>query len=118
MKFTEEHVWIEIEDDQATIGVTENAFDELGGIKFLDLPEVGSDVTQDEQVAVLESDDGSLDILSPLDGEIIEINEAALADPSLINEDPTGDGWLFRLNVEDLSPLEDYLDEAAYRSIV
>jgi glycine cleavage system H protein len=118
MKFTEEHEWIRMEDDIAVIGITEHAATALGYIVFVELPEVGTQVTKDEDAAVIESVKAASDILAPLDGEIVEVNQALVDDPGKINEDPLGDAWIFKMKVSDMSPMDDYMDEPAYNAMI
>jgi len=115
MKYTEEHEWLEIEGDLVVVGITEHASEQLGDIVFVELPEVGTAVTKDDEVVVIESVKAASDILAPLDGEIVEVNEALADNPGLVNEDAQGDGWMFKMKVEDLSALDDFMDEAKYK---
>ncbi|MGR3572553.1 glycine cleavage system protein GcvH [Brevirhabdus sp.] len=118
MKYTEEHEWLRVEDDLVVVGITEHAATQLGDVVFVDLPEVGTEVVKDDEVVVIESVKAASDILSPLDGTIVEVNDALTDTPSLVNDDATGDAWFFKLKVEDLSPMEEMMDEAAYSKYV
>ena len=118
MKYTEEHEWLRVEDDLIVIGITEHASEQLGDIVFVELPEAGTVVATDDEVVVIESVKAASDILAPLDGEIVEVNEALVDNPSLVNEDAIGDGWMFKLKVDDLSALDDMLDEADYKKLI
>ena len=118
MKFTEEHEWLLLEDGLITVGSTKHASTELGDIVFIELPEVGTSVTKDEEVVVIESVKAASDILAPLDGEIVEVNEILNDEPSKVNDDPTGDGWMFKLKIENLSDLEDFMSEAEYNNFI
>ncbi|EBA08399.1 glycine cleavage system protein GcvH [Sagittula stellata] len=118
MKFTEEHEWLEVEGDLVVVGITAHAAEQLGDVVFVELPEVGREVSKDDEVVVIESVKAASDILAPLDGEIVEVNEAIVEDPGKVNEDPEGDAWFFKLKVEDLSELEDMMDEAAYKKFI
>ena len=89
MKYTEEHEWLLIENDIVTVGITEHAAEQLGDVVFVELPEIGDLVSKDESICVIESVKAASDILSPLDGKIIEINEAIVDTPSLVNDDPS-----------------------------
>ena len=104
MKFTEEHEWLREEDGEIVVGITEHAAEQLGDIVFVELPEVGTEVSKDDECVVIESVKAASDILAPLDGEITEVNEMLVEDPGKINEDPEGDAWFFKMKVEDLSP--------------
>ena len=118
MKYTEEHEWLLPEGDLIVVGISAHAAEQLGDVVFVDLPEVGTQVTKDEEVVVIESVKAASDILAPLDGEIVEVNEALTEDPGKVNEDPTGGGWFFKMKVSDASPMDDYMDEAAYKTFI
>lgn len=118
MKYTEEHEWL---DDQAgivTVGITAHAAEQLGDIVFVELPEVGTQVTKDDEVVVIESVKAASDILAPIDGEIVEVNEAISAEPGKVNEDPEGDAWFFKIKPADASQMDEYMDEAAYKAFI
>ena len=97
MKFTEEHEWLESDGDIVTVGITEYAAEQLGDIVFIELPDVGTSVTKGQEIVVIESVKAASDILAPLDGEITEINNAIVDDPSMVNNDPTGEAWFLSL---------------------
>jgi len=118
MKFTEEHEWLRVEDDVVVVGITEHATTQLGDIVFIELPEAGTTVAKDDEVAVIESVKAASDILAPLDGEITEVNEALVDNPGKVNEDATGDGWFFKIRASDPSQMDAYLDEAAYNALI
>ena len=118
MKFTEEHEWLRPEDDLIVVGITEHATTQLGDIVFVELPEVGTTVTKDEEVVVIESVKAASDILSPLDGEIVEVNTALADTPGLANEDAIGDGWFFKIKPSDPAQMDAYMDEAAYNALI
>ena len=119
MKYTEEHLWLRVDDDETvTVGISEYAAEEMGEIVFVELPSIGSTVSRDEELAVVESAKSAQDILAPIDGEVVEVNERLIKDPGKINEDAEGDAWLFRLTIEDEGQLEDFMDEAEYRDYV
>ena len=118
MKFTEEHEWLRVEDDVVVVGITEHASEQLGDVVFVVLPEAGATVTKDDEIAVIESVKAASDILAPVDGEIVEVNDAIVATPSLVNEDPTGDGWFFKMKLDDLSVLDEFMDEAEYKDFI
>ena len=90
MKYTEEHEWLRVEDDLVVVGITEHASTQLGDVVFIELPEAGTAVAKDDEVVVIESVKAASDILAPLDGEIVEVNDALTDNPGLVNEDPTG----------------------------
>lgn len=116
MKFTEEHEWLRVEDDVVVVGITEHASEQLGDVVFVDLPDVGREVVKDDGVVVIESVKAASDILAPIDGEIVEVNEALLDDPGKVNEDPMGDAWFFKIKPADPSQMDEYMDEAAYQA--
>jgi glycine cleavage system H protein len=118
MKYTEEHEWLRVEGDVVVVGITEHASEQLGDIVFVELPSEGTTVVKDDEVVVIESVKAASDILAPLDGEIVEVNEVLSDNPALVNEDPTGDGWFFKLKIEDMSVLDDMMDEAAYKAYI
>ena len=118
MKFTEEHEWLREEDGEMVVGITIHAAEQLGDVVFVELPEADTTVSKDDEVAVIESVKAASDILAPLDGEIVEVNEAIVANPGLVNEDPMGDAWFFKMKIEDASALDDFMDEAAYKDFV
>lgn len=118
MKFTEEHEWLRLEDDVVVVGITEHASEQLGDVVFVELPEIGVEVTKDEEICVLESVKAASDILAPIDGEVVEVNDAIVNDPGKVNEDPIGDAWFFKIKPADLSQMDDYMDEAAYKKFI
>lgn len=118
LKFTEDHEWLKIEDDVATIGITAHAAEQLGDLVFVDLPAVGAQLSKGDSAATVESVKAASDVYCPLDGEITAINDAIVQDPSLVNSDPQGEGWFFKLRLKDLSTLEALLDETAYHSSI
>ncbi len=118
MKFTEEHEWLREEDGLIVVGITEHASEQLGDVVFVELPEEGTEVTKDEDICVIESVKAASDILAPLDGEIVEVNEAIVDEPGKVNDDPLGDAWFFKMKPSDLSPMDDYMDEAAYKAFI
>lgn len=118
MKFTEEHEWLRVEDDVVVVGITAHAAEQLGDVVFVDLPEEGTEVVKDDEVVVIESVKAASEILAPLDGEIVEVNSALTDNPGLVNEDAQGDAWFFKMKVEDMSALDDFMDEAEYKDYI
>jgi glycine cleavage system H protein len=114
--YTEEHEWIRVEGDEATVGITDFAQGQLGDIVFVELPEAGRQVTKGGEAAVVESVKAASDVYAPVDGEIVEPNPALGDDPSLVNSDPEGEGWFFRLRLSDRSQLEGLMDASAYKA--
>ncbi len=118
LKFTEEHEWLKIENGVATVGITTHAAEQLGDLVFVELPEVGASFEKGGDAATVESVKAASDVYCPLDGEIVEINEAITADPSLVNSDPQGAGWFFKLKLANTADADSLLDEAAYKELV
>ena len=118
MKFTEEHEWLRVEGDLVVVGITEHASSQLGDIVFIELPEEGTTVSKDDEIVVIESVKAASDILSPLDGKIVEINEMLVDEPSKVNNDPMGDGWFFKVKPSNINQIEEYMDEAAYTNLI
>lgn len=118
MKFTEEHEWLRPEDDLIVVGITEHAATQLGDLVFVELPEPGRVVTKDDEIVVIESVKAASDILAPIDGEIVEVNEALVENPALVNEDPLGDAWFFKMKPSDPSQMDDLMDEDAYATYI
>lgn len=118
LKFTEDHEWLKIEGDVATVGITAHAAEQLGDLVFVELPEVGSQFEKGGDAATVESVKAASDVYCPLAGEIVEVNQAIADDPSLVNSDPTGAGWFFKLRLADVSSANDLLDEAAYNALI
>ena len=114
IKYTEDHEWLEVDGDTATVGITVHAQDALGDVVFVDLPEVGKAFTQGEVAGVVESVKAAADVYMPVTGEITEVNEALRADPSLPNSDPTGPGWFFKVRLSERAPLDALLAATAY----
>lgn len=118
MKFTEEHEWLRSEGDIVVVGITEHASTQLGDVVFVELPEEGATVSKDDEIVVIESVKAASDILAPLDGEIIEINEALSDEPSKVNEDPMGEAWFFKMKPSDPSQVEEYMTEEEYNKLI
>ncbi len=116
LKFTEEHEWLKTEEGIATVGITAHAAEQLGDLVFVELPQVGAVLSKGAVAATVESVKAASEVYCPLAGEIIEVNEAILNDPSTINSDPQGGGWFFRLRLSDPAEIEALMDEAAYRA--
>jgi glycine cleavage system H protein len=118
MKFTEEHEWLRLEGDIVVVGITDHAAEQLGDVVFVELPEIETQVTKGDEVCVIESVKAASDILAPVDGEIVEINEALSDKPGLVNEDPQGDAWFFKMKIDDLSVLDDFMSEDEYKDFI
>jgi glycine cleavage system H protein len=117
MKFTEDHEWIRLEGDVATIGITEHATVQLGDLVFVDLSDAEGDVSKGDTAVVVESVKAASDVYAPLDGEIVAANEALNDNPGLVNEDPMGEGWLFKMKLANVGDLDALMDEAAYKAL-
>ncbi len=118
MKFTEEHEWLMVDGDVVVVGITEYASTQLGDVVFVELPEIETQVSKGDEVCVVESVKAASDILAPLDGEIVEVNQKLVDNPALVNEDPMGDAWFFKLKVDDQSALDDFMDEDEYKDFI
>jgi glycine cleavage system H protein len=116
IKYTEDHEWLNIEGDTATVGITYHAQDALGDVVFVDLPAVGASFAQKDVAGVVESVKAAADVYMPVSGEILEVNEALRADPALANTDPLGAGWFFKVKLSDASQVAALLDETAYNA--
>ena len=118
MKYTKEHEWLRVEGDVVVVGITEHAATALGDVVFIELPEVETVVAEGDEVCVIESVKAASDILAPLDGEITEVNTKLVDNPSLVNEDPTGAAWFFKIRIDDLSVLDALMDEDEYNDLI
>ena len=116
--FTKEHEWIRVEGDTATVGISNHAQEQLGDIVFAEVPEAGKQLSKGQEAAVVESVKAASDVYAPVSGEVVEGNHALSDDPALINSDPEGDGWFFKLKLSDTGELDGLMDEAAYRDWV
>ena len=118
MKFTEEHEWLKPEGDLVIVGITEHAATQLGDIVFVELPDVGKTVSKGDEIVVIESVKAASDILAPIDGEIVEVNEALGDNPALVNEDAMGAAWFFKMKPANMADVDGYMDEAAYKDLI
>jgi glycine cleavage system H protein len=116
--FTRDHEWIRVDGDVATVGISDHAQQALGDIVFAEVPEAGKQLAKGAEAAVVESVKAASDVYSPVGGEVTEGNPAVADDPALINRDPEGDGWFFKLKLSDASEVNGLMDEAAYREWV
>jgi glycine cleavage system H protein len=113
-RFTKEHEWIVLDGDIATVGITDHAQEQLGDLVHVELPELERTVAEGETVAVVESVKAASDIFAPLAGKVVEINETIVEDPSIVNSDAEGEGWFFRLELDDTDAFETLMDQDAY----
>ena len=116
--FTKEHEWIRVDGDVATVGISDHAQEALGDIVFAEVPEAGKSLSKGDDAAVVESVKAASDVYAPVGGEVVEGNAALADDPSLINRDPEGEGWFFKLKLGDPSELDGLMSEADYREWV
>jgi glycine cleavage system H protein len=116
--FTREHEWIKVDGDTATVGITDHAQEALGDIVFTEVPEAGKQLAKGQEAAVVESVKAASDVYSPVTGEVIEGNQAVVDDSSLVNSDPEGEGWFFKIRMSNAGELDGMMDEAAYRDWV
>ena len=118
LRFTEDHEWIRVEGNVATVGITDYAQEQMGDVVFVELPDAGKALEKGKEAAVVESVKAASEIYAPLDGEVTEANEALTDDPSKVNGDPQGEGWFFKMTIADASQLDSMMDEAGYKSFV
>ena len=118
LKFTSDHEWVLIENDSATVGITQYAQEQLGDLVFVQLPKPGAMLQAGGAAAVVESVKAASDVYAPINGEVVEVNQALTENPALINSDPMKAGWLFKIKVSDRSQFDKLMDEQAYRSLI
>lgn len=116
--FTDEHEWIEVEGNSATVGITDYAQSQLGDIVFAEVPAAGTKLSKGGDAAVVESVKAASDVYAPVTGTVIEGNDALADDPALVNSDPEGAGWFFKIELDDLSELDGLMDASAYKAFV
>ncbi len=116
--FSREHEWVKVDGDTATVGITDHAQQALGDIVFTEVPEAGKQLAKGQEAAVVESVKAASDVYSPVTGEVIEGNQAVVDDSSLVNRDPEGEGWFFKIRLADAGELDGLMDESAYRDWV
>lgn len=118
VKYTEDHEWISVEGDVATFGITDHAQEQLGELVFVELPDVGAQLTKGGEAAVVESVKAASDVYAPVSGEVVETNSALDAEPTKVNEDPEGSGWMIRIKLSDASELDGMLNSDAYSKLI
>lgn len=118
MKFTSDHEWVLADKDFATVGITPFAQEKLGDLVFVQLPKLGTVLEVGSAAAVVESVKAASDVYAPIKGEVVEINQQVADDPTLVNSDPTGKGWLFKVRIADWSQLDELMDESAYQALI
>lgn len=114
--YTEDHEWLRVEGDVATVGITDYAQEQLGDIVFVEVPETGKSLSKGDTAVVVESVKAASDVYAPVDGEVTEANEILSSEPALVNSAATGDGWLWKMKLSDTSQLDGLMDEAAYNA--
>lgn len=117
-RYTEDHEWIKVEGEIGTVGITDHAQKQLGDIVFVEVPEVDEDVSAGDEAGSIESVKAVADVFSPVSGTITEVNESLEDAPETVNQDPHGDGWLFKVNMSDSSELDETMDVAAYEKFL
>ncbi|MBT6831235.1 MAG: glycine cleavage system protein GcvH [Rhodospirillaceae bacterium] len=118
LKFSKEHEWVDVEDGIATVGISDYAQEQLGDVVYVELPEVGQQIAREGQAAVVESVKAASEIYAPASGEVVEVNSALEDEPGLVNGDPTGGGWFFKLKLDDEAELAGLMDADAYQEYV
>jgi glycine cleavage system H protein len=116
--FTKEHEWVRVEGDTATVGISDHAQEQLGDIVFAEVPERGKRLSKGKEAAVVESVKAASDVYSPVSGEVLDGNSKVADDPSIVNSDPEGEGWFFKLKLDNPSEVDGLMDENAYRDWV
>ena len=118
LRYTDDHEWISLEGDVATVGITDYAQEQLGDVVFVELPEAGTTLEKGKEAATVESVKAASEIYAPLDGEVTEANAALADEPAKVNSDPEGEGWFFKMTLADSSQLDGLMDAAAYKAFV
>lgn len=118
LKYSNDHEWIAVDGDIATVGITDYAQGELGDLVFVELPDLGSQTSQGESFGTVEAVKAVSDLFAPVSGEVVEINEALADDPEVVNKDPYGDGWMIKIKLADASELDALLDASAYKDLI
>lgn len=114
--YTSDHEWLALDGDVATVGITDYAQSQLGDVVFIELPKVGRTLKKTEAAAVVESVKAASDVYAPISGEVLEVNDAVVAEPALVNSDAGGKAWFFKIRMTDKSELGGLMDEAAYKA--
>ncbi len=118
MKYTKDHEWVSVDGDVATVGISDYAQQQLGDVVFVEVPEVGADLGQGDELAVVESVKAASEVYAPITGEIVDVNADLEGEPSLVNEDAFGKGWFAKIKISDSAQLEELMDEDAYKSFI
>ena len=118
LKYTKEHEWVKVDGNVATVGITDWAQGELGDIVFVELPDIGAEISQMDAFGTIEAVKAVSELYAPISGKVVEINSALDDDPMAINKDPYGDGWMIKVEVSEASQLEQLLDADGYKGII
>ena len=118
LKYSKEHEWVRVEGDVAVVGISDYAQAQLGDVVFVELPEIGRQVAQNSEAAVVESVKAASEVYAPVSGEVVEVNNALSDEPEMVNGAPMGDGWFFKIRIGNPSEIDDLMDEAAYQEFV
>jgi glycine cleavage system H protein len=118
LKFTEEHEWLKLDGDVATVGITEYAATQLGDLVFVELPEAGAKLEKGNRAATVESVKAASDIFAPLSGEVVAVNQRLVEEPGVVNGDPMGAGWFFKLRLARVQDIEELMDLDAYKALI
>ncbi len=116
--YTEEHEWLEVDGDTATLGITKHAAEQLGEVVFVELKDVGETFDKDDEIGVVESVKAASELYAPVSGEILEANEALVDSPDQVNEDPEGNSWFYKISIADASELDGLMSEAEYKALI
>lgn len=116
LRYSEEHEWVMVEGDVATIGISDFAQQQLGDVVFVELPEIGRNVERGAEIAVVESVKAASEIYAPLTGEVVEVNDALADEPAMVNQSPESDGWFFKMRLSDAAEVAELMDAAAYKT--
>ena len=117
-KFSKKHEWVSVEGDVATVGITKHATEMLGDIVFVEVPEIGKEIEQNNQAAVVESTKAASDVYSPISGAVTEGNKVIVDDPSIVNSDPEGASWFFKIKIKNISELDSLMNKSDYDKFV
>ena len=118
LRYTNDHEWVRVEGDTAVVGISDYAQEQLGDVVFVELPDIGTIFTQNEDAAVVESVKAASEIYAPIGGKILEVNNMLIDAPETLNSDPTGNGWMFKISISDAGEIDALMDEAAYKAYV
>mgnify|MGYP000291751335 FL=1 len=118
-KYSTDHEWIELkEEDEVVIGITDFAQEQLGDLVYIELPSIGDEITCGDNISVIESVKAASDLIAPVSGEVVDVNNQLEDEPELVSEDPMGEGWFIKVKLSDISELDDLMDESAYQAFI